>query len=104
MDIKLKIQAANEAAEHAENLAKEAQQEAEDLLNDLNENAEEQEQDEKQPIGYRFIEIPEYAYTHDQDDTLTQIDENSEDIPDWLKKIKEGIHNIIHWNNQFVTI
>ena len=80
MGIKLKIQAAQEAAEHAESLAKEAQQEAEDLLNDLNENAEESG-DSKQPLGYRFIEMPSYAFTKDQDEELAEIDDQF----DWGK-------------------
>ena len=77
VDIKLKIQAAEEAAEQAENLVKEAEDEATDLINDLNQVNEEQEEDKNQPLGYRFIEIPSFAFTSDpyQEDALTQVDE-----------------------------
>ena len=84
LDIKLKIQAAEEAAQQAETLVKEAEDEATDLINDLNQVSSDAEEDKNQPLGYRFIEIPEFAFTSDpyQEDALTQVDESADEEED----------------------
>ncbi len=92
MDIKLKLRAAEEAAETAESYAHEAQDEAAAL----SEGNLPKHKDE--PIGYRFIQIPKYAFTTDLSQNGEQINLDDKDWVDDLKNAaRAGVNAAKGW-------